>query len=212
VDVRAEARVLRARGLVVADIAATLGVAPSTAYGWVRDLPAPPRSAWRQRAPGGPNRLRAARLAEIAECEAWARARLVDLGEDAFFAAGIALYAAEGAKRDGAVIFANTDPRLVAFFCAWLRRYFDVDESRLRCRLYLHDDLDLDVAVEAWSGLTGVPPAQFTAPYRPVAGPRRGTRRHPHGCLTVRYACSRTHRRTIALCDTLLSFRAADPA
>lgn len=159
-----------------------------------------------------PNRLRDARLAEVAECTAWAHERVAALSEDAFFAAGIALYAGEGSKRDGDLAFANTDARMVAFFCAWLRRYFDLDETRLRCRLYLHDDLDLAAAVAAWSEVTGIPAAQFTAPYRPATGPRRGVRRHPHGCVTVRYACSRTHRRIIALCDVLLSFRAADPA
>lgn len=81
------------------------------------------------------NRLRAERLAELAAAQEWAAARFVAL--DPLFAAGIALYAAEGAKRDGAVIFANTDPRMVAFFCSWLRSHFAVDETRLRCRLYL---------------------------------------------------------------------------
>ncbi|HWL36694.1 MAG TPA: hypothetical protein VNQ77_10920 [Frankiaceae bacterium] len=125
---------------------------------------------------------------------------------------GPGLYAAEGAKRDGAVIFANTDPRMVAFFCAWLRRYFEVDETRLRCRLYLHADLDHDAAVAVLSAVTGVREAQYTKPYRAVVEPTRRARRHEHGCLTVRYACSWTHSRVMALADLLLSFRPADPA
>ena len=159
-----------------------------------------------------PNALRDARLASFAAAARWADARVEALGEDAFFAAGIALYAGEGAKRDGAVIFANSDPRLVAFFCAWLRRYFEIDESRLRCRLYLHADLDLGAAVAAWSGVTGVPASQFTKPYRAVVDPTRRLRRHEQGCLTLRYACSGTHRRVMAACDSLLSWRPADPA
>jgi len=35
------------------------------------------------------------------------------------------------------VKFANTDPDMVAFFCAWLRHFFDVDEARLRLSVYL---------------------------------------------------------------------------
>ena len=42
--------------------------------------------------------------------------------------------------------FANTDATMVAFFCAWLRRFFTIDESRLRVRVYLHEGLDLDAA------------------------------------------------------------------
>ncbi|MGZ6927725.1 MAG: hypothetical protein ACXVJF_13480 [Acidimicrobiia bacterium] len=35
---------------------------------------------------------------------------------------------------------------MVRFFCAWLRRYFEIDESRLRVRVYLHEGLDLEAA------------------------------------------------------------------
>src|SRR2546423_624921 len=69
------------------------------------------------------------------------------LGEQEFLVAGTALYAGEGAKGDGSVRFANSDPRMLVFFCTWLRRFFDVDETRLRLRLYLHEGLDIDAAV-----------------------------------------------------------------
>ena len=62
-------------------------------------------------------------------------------------AARVALYAEEGAKRDGAVKFANTNPRMIAFYCAWLRRFFEIDEARLRVRLSLHEGLDLAASV-----------------------------------------------------------------
>jgi transcriptional regulator with XRE-family HTH domain len=29
----------------------------------------------------------------------------------------------------------------------WLRRYFDIDEDRMRARLYLHEGLDLEAAI-----------------------------------------------------------------
>jgi hypothetical protein len=59
------------------------------------------------------------------------------------------------------VKFANTDPRMIVFYCAWLRRFFEIDEARLRVRLYLHEGLDLAAAVAYWSELTGIPPSQF---------------------------------------------------
>ena len=43
---------------------------------------------------------------------------------------------------------------MLRFFCAWLRHFFEVDESRLRMRLYLHQGLDLDEATAFWSELT----------------------------------------------------------
>jgi hypothetical protein len=49
------------------------------------------------------------------------------------------------------VKFANSDPRMIAFYCAWLRRFFEIDETRLRVRLYLHEGLDLGASVTYWS-------------------------------------------------------------
>jgi hypothetical protein len=74
-------------------------------------------------------------LSEIALRVGEGRSRIGRLSEREFLVAGVALYAGEGSKRDGAVKFANTDPRMVAFYCAWLRRFFEIDEARLRVRL-----------------------------------------------------------------------------
>ncbi len=122
------------------------------------------------------------------------RERIGRLSERVFLVAGAALYAGEGNKTDGAVGFANSDPRMIAFFCAWLRRGFEVDESRLRVKLYLHDGLDLDHAPAFWSRLTCIPLSQFTKPYRPVPDPSIRNSKHPLGYPSVVYSCSRTHR------------------
>lgn len=199
-----EARRLRAGGATLADIASTLGVAKSSVSLWVRDVPfkpSPRRTGGRVR----PNRLHDAKLAQIAEMNAVAELRMGALSEQAFLAAGAALYAGEGAKRDGEVRFTNTDPNLVAFFCNWLRRFFDIDEARMRVALYLHVGLDLDAAQAHWSQVTGVPFAQFLKPYRAVV--ERGVRHNKHefGCVNVRYNSARTHREVMGLVRALLS-------
>jgi hypothetical protein len=95
------------------------------------------------------------------------------LSEREFLVAGVALYAGEGTKRDGAVRFANSDPRMIFFFfcCCWLRRLYEIDESRLRVRLYLHEGLDLAATIAYWSSVTAIPPSQFAKPYRAVPDP-----------------------------------------
>ena len=100
--------------------------------------------------------------------------------------------------------FANTNPRMVAFYCAWLRRFFEVDESRLRVRLYLHEGLDLTDSVAFWSGMTGIPPAQFLKPYRAVPDPTIRHTKHVHGCVSIDYSCSATHRSIMGLVRALL--------
>lgn len=198
------ARRLRATGMTLADIAAELGVSKSSVSLWVRDVEFEPRPRQRPMF-RSPNRLHLAKLAEIDHCDAEGRAWIGALSEDAFLAAGTALYAGEGGKTSNKVTFANTDPAMIAFFCAWLRRFFDVGEQRIRVRVYLHDGLDLGAAEEFWSEVTGVPRAQFHRAHRPPA--KAGIRRtkHIHGCCYVTVSCSQTLRRIMGLVRALLS-------
>jgi hypothetical protein len=200
---REQARALRASGWVLADIAEKLGVSKSSVSLWVRDVEfeARPRRARKR----GPDALQRRKAEEIEELRLEGARRLGALCEQAFLSAGAALYAGEGTKGGGEVGFANTDPRLVVFFCAWLRHFFTIDETRLRVRLYLHEGLDLDVAHRFWSAATGVPLEQFRSPYRAVTGHGVRTNKHPHGCASVLYSCSRTLRSVLGLVDALLA-------
>jgi hypothetical protein len=146
-----------------------------------------------------------AKLAEIEECNRRGIERVGVLSEEAFLVAGAALYAGEGAKRDGKVNFANTSPEMMRFFCAWLRRFFAIQESRLRVRVYLHEGLDLDAAEDFWSNVTGIARSQFNRPYR--AKPDQSIRhaKHEYGCGYVDYHCSRTHREIMGLVRALLT-------
>jgi transposase len=201
---RQQARQLRRTGLPLTEIAARLGVSRSSVSLWVRDvafepLPRVPRGRRRE-----PNALQRRKQGEVERLLEEGRVRIGRPSERELLVAGVALYAGEGAKRDGAVKFANTNPRMIAFYCAWLRRFFDVDESRLRARLYLHEGLDLDASVVFWSKLTGIPPAQFLKPYRAVPDPSIRQAKHVHGCVSIDYSCSSTHRSIMGLVVALL--------
>jgi predicted transcriptional regulator len=210
------ARELRAQAWTLAEIAHELQVNKSSVSEWVRGVEfdeqerrrrelerkASGTAAARQR---GPNALQRRKQAEIQELNEAGRARIGTMSEREFLVAGVALYAGEGAKRDGSVRFANTDPRMIAFFCTWLRRFFEVDESRLRLRLYLHQGLDITAANEFWSDLTGIPLSQFGKPYRAVSNPAIRKAKHIFGCPSVVYSCSRTHRTVTGLMGALLS-------
>lgn len=185
------------------DIAVELGVSRSSVSLWTRDVPFSPGPR-RLRQPRQPNVLERRKHAEIAALMEDGRRRIGVLSEREFLVAGTALYAGEGTKGGHAVGFANTDPRMVAFFCAWLRRTFDIDESRLRVRLYLHEGLDIDAAIAHWSGVTLVPPSQFRSPYRAVADGSIRRSKHEFGCVYVAYSCSRTHRAVMGLVHALL--------
>jgi hypothetical protein len=127
------------------------------------------------------------------------------LSEDAFLAAGAALYAGEGSKRDRYLSFAKTDPEMIDFFCRWLRHFFVIDETRLRVRVYLHEGLDLDRAETHWEQITDIPRCQFNSANRVPARTGIRTNRHDFGCCYVGYGSSLTHRAVMGLVRALLS-------
>lgn len=204
---QAQARELRAQAWTLQEIADHLGVAKSSVSLWVRDVafdPTSRRSVRTDRRPRGVDHpLRRRKLAEIKALDALGRNRLGALAPRDALIAGVALYAGEGSKTDGCVGFANTNPELMRFFCRWLRTFFTVDEERLRARLYLHEGLDLAAATSYWSECLEVPTAQFIRPYRAAADPTLRTAKHVHGCATVTYSCSTTHREIMGLVRAL---------
>jgi transcriptional regulator with XRE-family HTH domain len=207
------ARTLRAQAWTLNEIAAELGVSKSSVSLWVREVrfdeAARAARAGANRNRGGqsrrPSRLRLEKEAQIERLLVDGRQRIGELSDRDLLIAGTALYAGEGAKADGDVVFANSDVRMVILFLLYLRRFFTIDERRLRARVYLHEGLDLDAATAFWSTATGIPESQFRKPYRAV--PDRSIRRtkHEHGCVYVRYSCSETHRAIAGLMAGLLA-------
>jgi hypothetical protein len=204
VEAQEKAREMRAEGRTLVDIATVLGVSKSSVSVWVRDVEFEPQS---RRPPLNrrPHPQHLAKLVEIEECNRLGTQRIATLSDEAFLVAGAALYAGEGSKRDGKVTFANTSAEMMSFFCSWLRRFFDIDESRLRARVYLHQGLDLDAAEQFWSKVTGVPRSQFTRAYRATPDPSIRRVKHEYGCGYVDYHCTRTHREVMGLVRALLA-------
>ena len=207
VEEQEQARALRARNRTLADIAQILGVSKSSVSLWVRDVPFTPTLRLR-----GPHRrphpAHEAKLRQIEELNRAGRKHLGVLTDEALLVAGIALYAGEGSKTDGEVRFSNSDPKMVRLFCVWFRRFFNVDETRMRGRLYLHQGLDVSAAEAFWSSVANIPTTQFYKPYRAARDASIRRNKHEHGCFSVGYGCSRTHREVMGLVRALLSSEA----
>ncbi len=201
---RHRARELRAEAWTLKDIAAELGVSKSSVSLWVRGVDFVPNPRRRTRPPR-PSSLLVRKLAEIDRLDAEGATEIGRMSDREFLIVGAALYAGEDFKRDGQAGMANTDPRLLALFVTWLRRHFEVDEVRLRVRLYLHEGLDLEAAEHFWSELLRIPRSQFRTPYRAVPDSTIRSTRHPLGCPGVTYNCSSTHRRVMGLVRALSS-------
>lgn len=202
---RERARELRAQSWTMPDIAAELGVSRSSVSLWVRDVEFVPNPRRTRTQTGHTNKLRLRKLAEIEQLDCDGIEQIAQLSEREFLLVGVALYVGEGFKRDGQVGMANTDPSVLRFFVTWLRRCFDIDETRLRVRLYLHEGLDLEAAEQFWSDLLEIPHCQFRRPYRAAADPTRRHAKHLNGCPGVSYCDARLHRRVMGLARALSS-------
>ena len=208
---RERARSLRSTGWSIPAICAELDVSRASVSVWCRDLPVPP-GEWtrRLRAPEAGRRkgtLQLAKELEIERLRAEGVVRMADITERDHLVAGLMLYAGEGAKAGGTVEVANTDPRLIRFFCEWLRTHFVIDESRMRFCVYLHLGLDLDSAEKHWSAVTGIPRTQTNKPYRAAADASRRKAKHVHGCCYVSYCSAPIHRSIMGMLEALLGFQ-----
>lgn len=198
VEARQRARELRAQSWTLQDIATELGVSKASVSTWVRDVEFVPRPRNRGHPAGPKHPMRVKREAELERCRVEAERWVGELSERDLAMYALALYAGEGSKTDGSVVFANSDPALVGVFLRWFRSAFPIDEGRLRVGLYLHADLDLEAAVRYWSNVTGVPPDQFHKPYRAVVDPTMRGNRHEFGCARIVYSDTSLHRRVMA--------------
>jgi hypothetical protein len=208
---RERARGLRARSWTLKDIAVELGVSKSSVSVWVRDVEFDPRPRNRGPSSHKPHPLTLEKQRQLERCREEAEARVSSLTERDFFMYGLARYHGEGFKTETTGVgMANTDPGLLRMFAMWLRQFFEIDEQRLRARLYLHVGLDLAGATAYWSDLLDIPEAQFRKPYR--AEPRGSYRRSKHefGCPSVRYTDLLLHRRVMAMISAVSS-QIADP-
>jgi len=100
-----------------------------------------------------------------------------------------AIYWAEGAKSNTKTIcFANTDPLLIKLFTTLFRECYDVDESKFRLRLHLHQYHNEEKTKDFWSQLTRIPVSKIGKIYwkkEPNSGKRY--RQNFMGICFVRY-------------------------
>lgn len=73
------------------------------------------------------------------------------------------LYLCEGAKYPASrfLHFGNSDPDMMTFFLASLRKYYRIDENKLRFDINYRYDQDYKKLRNFWSKITGIPKEKF---------------------------------------------------
>lgn len=146
---RAAARELRQAGWSYKKIAAELGISPSSALNWTRDIELTPEQT---RA----NLLDRHMTAEGILKRSEAKSRICrerrrvwqEHGREAAdwneveHAAGCMLYWAEGSKDKNQLSFANSDVGMMQLFISFLRSIFDISDEEMTIRLNVYADSD----------------------------------------------------------------------
>jgi transposase-like protein len=97
------------------------------------------------------------------------------------------LYYCEGVKgTDKLVTFINSDPTLIKLFLFLFRKAFNINESKFRIIMHLHDYHNEKVQKKFWSELTKIPINQFYKTYRKPHSKKRIRNNYP-GCVSIRY-------------------------
>ena len=101
---------------------------------------------------------------------------------------GLMLYWGEGDKaKDYFVAVTNTNPKILKYFLFWFRKYFEIEEKRLKCRLYIWNNLNEVKAKKFWSRELNIPSSQFTKSYISKSKPNVRKIRHEYGVCRVSF-------------------------
>ncbi len=203
-----KAQNLRRKGLSYTEIQKIINVPKSTLSGWCRDIFLTEKqlnrilkNKLRGSAKGriiGAKKLQEKRLVQIKQMLFEGKKEVGNLSERDKFIAGIALYAAEGTKRDKTSCFANSDPILIKFMANWFREFCKVPEEKLRGAIWLHKGLNEKLAKRYWSNLIQIPLSQFHKTY--IAENKIKSRKirkniHQYGVFSIRFSDAKVHRK-----------------
>lgn len=165
---------MRSRGASVKEISKKLSISKSTCSLWVRDiiLSIDQLEKLRKRSieGGERGRLKGAlvqkqkRLEIIKKWEEIGIKELGNLSKRDLYIAGIALYWAEGCKKNRGTQVFNSDPELIKLMIGWFTIFFGIKKQDIKARVGLNEAHRLreEIVRKYWSKTTGIPLEQFT--------------------------------------------------
>ena len=174
---RGKARKLRGIGFGIKTIAYKLDVSSSTVSRWCKDVKLSPRQIEilekRARDPFYGRRFKniqrqiKKRLDNIEKLKRKGIEEVGRITRRELFLIGIALYWAEGFKKDKRLGFANSDPVMIQLFIKWLTECCCVPKEQIRLRIGLNISHKKRVKLveDYWTNITTIPTAQFQKPY-----------------------------------------------
>ena len=182
-------RDLRRLGLSYGEIMELIPVKKSTLATWCRDVDMTEeqiKAIKERRAPepGFRRNTNRWRHEQVEQIRATARGQVPALINDPLWIAGIILYWAEGAKTQGHVSMANTDPRALRLFIRWSKQF--LSPAGFSLHLHLHEGNDETAARDYWVQATGLHEANFHKTFIKPKGTGHRKNHLEHGICTVK--------------------------
>jgi DNA-binding transcriptional MerR regulator len=166
-----QARELRKQGLPYSDIRVRLGVSKSTLSAWLHDMPLTRdrinelRAYSSQRIERFRNTMSEKREKRLAGVYLKVKKDIKRLTKRDIFIAGLFLYWGEGGKtKRYTITLSNTDPSMIRFYLRWLKE-LRIPVEKIKVRLQLYSDMDIQEKVMFWVKETGLPIKQFQKTY-----------------------------------------------
>lgn len=173
---REKAIKLRKEGKSVKEIAKLLNISSSTVSLWVRQITLTPaqkerltKKVFDTLQKGRKKAQKIQKLARKRKRVRLTKEALREIGRLSkrdVFVAGVALYWAEGFKKDNRLGFASSDPGMIKFFLNWLKAAgVPRGDIRLRVGLNISHKKRIKEVQKYWQVQTGVPKTQFQKPF-----------------------------------------------
>ena len=203
-------KALRRLGLTYGDIRDMIPVPKATLSPWCRGIELSDEQVEAVRARAGPGsragipvNTQWRRRKEVARIRAEAQDFASLLLRDPFFVAGVALYWGEGSKTHADLALADSDPRALRLFVAWVRS-FHTRNADFVLKINLHAGNDEPGARAFWKKEIGLADANFHRTFVKPEGTGHRKNHLPFGVCHVRVRkCTNHWIRTMEWVDTV---------
>jgi hypothetical protein len=183
-------RDMRRAGLSYGEIMEMIDVKKSTLATWCRDVRLGPEqiAAIKDRTgsvKGIPRDTNRKRRLEIQRIRAKSHQQIPTLLGNPLWLAGTVMYWAEGSKTRNQLSMANTDPRILRIFIAWINQFVHATPE-YRLALHLHQGNDDQQAKDHWRDVLDLEDVEFHKTYIKPRGTGHRKSVHVAGVCTVR--------------------------
>lgn len=182
---------LRLKGESYSAIREKLNVSKSTLSNWLRDFPLSRehvnelRALSPKRIEKFRNTMRLKREKRLKYVYDGLQKSLGKLNKREVLIAGFFLYWGEGGKtKPYSITLTNTDPYMIKFYLKWLKR-LKVSFHKVKIRLYLYSDMNLQEEIKFWSRITSLQAGQFLPVVVKETRAKRNYQGFGHGTCNV---------------------------